>query len=168
MGTFHHFRERLAFSGVSRYYTIFLLLIPLSYHRKVEKKHTIIGMQGADLLLVHHLFFIIILLFFRLVTSAIDPRPSGIDCDWAKFGSYPGLRKGLGTQFGQDSVKDGVIAFVERSCLSKPVGTEHLVRRNRRWIFVIEQDWYQHRYISQIYNRPLRWRHIGAHGIWRH
>lgn len=57
MGIFHHFRERLAFSGVSRYYTIFLLLIPLSYHRKVEKKHTIIGMQGADLLLVHHLFF---------------------------------------------------------------------------------------------------------------
>jgi hypothetical protein len=55
---------------------IFLLLIPLSYHRKVEKKHTIIGMQGADLLLVHQqFFFIIIPLFFILVTSAIDPPP---------------------------------------------------------------------------------------------
>lgn len=63
-GNIHHSRERLAFLGVSRYYTIFLLLIPLSYHRKVEKKHTIIGMQGADLLLVHHLFFLSSFFFF--------------------------------------------------------------------------------------------------------
>jgi hypothetical protein len=67
MEILHHFRERHAFPGVSHYHTIFLLLIPLSYHREVEKKHTIIGMQGADLLLVHQqFFFIIIPLFFQI------------------------------------------------------------------------------------------------------
>lgn len=124
-----HFQE---FHVITRY---FLYLFPFLITAR-WRKSTQLSECKARLLLVHQqFFFIIIPLFFRLVTSAIDPRPSGIDCDWAKFGSYPGLRKALGTQFGQDSVKDGVIAFVERSSLSRPVGTEHLVRRNRRWGF---------------------------------
>lgn len=147
-----HFQE---FHVITRY---FFYLFPFLITARWRKSTQLSECKARICFLYIIFFLIIILLFFRLVTSAIDPRPSGIDCDWAKFGSYPGLWKGLGTQFGQYSVKDGVIAFVERSCLSKPVGTEHLIRRNRRWIFVIEQDWYQHRYISQIYNRPLRWR----------
>lgn len=53
MGILHHSRKRVAFSGVSRHYTLFYLLIPPSYHREVEKKRTITGLPGTYLSLVH-------------------------------------------------------------------------------------------------------------------
>jgi hypothetical protein len=159
MEILHHFRERHAFPGVSHYHNIYFTYSPFLSPRGGEKAHNYRNARRgfasctSTVFFYHHSSF-----FSDWSLRQLTPRPSGIDCDWAKFGLCPGLWKALGTQFGQDSVKDGVIAFVERSWLSRPVGTEHLVRRNRRRIFFIEQDWYQHRYISQIYNRPLRWR----------
>jgi hypothetical protein len=79
MGILHHSRKRVAFSGVSRYYTLFHLLIPLSYHREVEKKRTITGLRGTYLFLVHEQIFSYF--FFEQALSAFDPRPSGIGCN---------------------------------------------------------------------------------------